>query len=103
MLPSTVALRSSAAAIRRPAAQFATQRASVGSIGLGVAGKRFNTNTTASGKPKLRFRFGLRDIPVETYPVVFVVAAACVGAGIALGRQIWSGDLRLKPSGPAKP
>ncbi|WVO19995.1 uncharacterized protein IAS62_001285 [Cryptococcus decagattii] len=70
---------------------------------LGGVAKRFNSTSPGprSDKPKLVFRFGLRDIPVELYPILFVTGAACVGGGVALGRQIYLGDLRFKPTGPA--
>ncbi|OCF38385.1 hypothetical protein I317_07853, partial [Kwoniella heveanensis CBS 569] len=45
------------------------------------------------------FRFGLRDIPVELYPMAFVVGAACIGAGFAVGRHFYLDGLRVGPSG----
>ncbi|KAI5452555.1 hypothetical protein NCC49_000717 [Naganishia albida] len=58
------------------------------------------TGDRADSKAKLVFRFGLRDIPVELYPMLVVVVAACVGGTFALARQFYkdSSDFRLLPS-----
>ncbi|WWD17706.1 hypothetical protein CI109_102147 [Kwoniella shandongensis] len=108
MYPSTTILRQTQSALRTSALRrpiTAARPASVSSLGLGIAGKRWNTQEQRGGKSKLIFRFGLRDIPVELYPMAFVVAAACVGAGIAVGRQslfhsptVYRGDLRTGPT-----
>ncbi|WVN85378.1 uncharacterized protein L203_100523 [Cryptococcus depauperatus CBS 7841] len=102
MISTSIALRNTSAvfrpAFRRPVAIGARPQSSISPLGLGVAGRRWNTQDQRGGKSKLIFRFGLRDIPVELYPMAFVVAAACVGAGIAIGRQLYTGDLRTGPS-----
>ncbi|KAK8866090.1 hypothetical protein IAR55_001241 [Kwoniella newhampshirensis] len=101
MFPTNTILRQTSSALRpalsRPIAA-ARPQGSVNALGLGIAGRRWNTQESRGGKSKLIFRFGLRDIPVELYPMAFVVAAACVGAGIAVGRQFYRGDLRTGPS-----
>lgn len=33
------------------------------------------------------FRFGLKDVPVELYPMFVVVVAACLGGAYAVGRH----------------
>ncbi|KAK6905876.1 hypothetical protein L486_08159 [Kwoniella mangroviensis CBS 10435] len=95
MFPSTIALRQSSTALRRPV----LRSTSIASTGLGIAGRRWNTQEQRGGKSKLIFRFGLRDIPVELYPMAFVVAAACVGAGFAVGRHFYLDGLRIGPTG----
>ncbi|WWC58756.1 uncharacterized protein I303_101300 [Kwoniella dejecticola CBS 10117] len=100
MFPSTIALRQSASALRQPVARAAFRpQGSIGSTGLGIAGRRWNTQEQRGGKSKLIFRFGLRDIPVELYPMAFVVGAACVGAGFAVGRHFYLDGLRVGPTG----
>ncbi|WVW82478.1 hypothetical protein I302_104489 [Kwoniella bestiolae CBS 10118] len=99
MFPSTAALRQTSTALRAPALRTAVPRTSIASTGLGIAGRRWNTQEQRGGKSKLIFRFGLRDIPVELYPMAFVVAAACVGAGFAVGRHFYLDGLRVGPTG----
>jgi len=60
--------------------------------------RRWATQDNRGGKSKLIFRFGLRDVPVELYPMAFVVAAACVGAAFAVARHFYLDGLRLGPS-----
>ncbi|ORY34310.1 hypothetical protein BCR39DRAFT_556701 [Naematelia encephala] len=50
------------------------------------------------GKSKLIFRFGWRDIPIELYPMGFVVLAGVVGATIAITRHFYLDGLRLGPT-----
>ncbi|WVF70327.1 hypothetical protein IAT40_005117 [Kwoniella sp. CBS 6097] len=101
MFPTTAALRQTSSALRRPAmrATALPPTHNIASTGLGIAGRRWNTQEQRGGKSKLVFRFGLRDMPVELYPMAFVVAAACVGAGIAIGRHFYLDGLRVGPSG----
>ncbi|KAK1925454.1 hypothetical protein DB88DRAFT_509117 [Papiliotrema laurentii] len=61
--------------------------------------KRFAQLDNRGGKPKLIFRIGLKDVPVELYPMAFVVAAGCCGGLFAIGRHFWLDGLRTGPSG----
>ncbi|OXC64246.1 hypothetical protein AYX13_06310 [Cryptococcus neoformans] len=88
-------------ALHRPAGVVDSSQTLLTSSRLGRVTKRFSSSGPRTDKPKLVFRFGLRDIPVELYPILFVTGAACVGGGVALGRQLYLGDLRFKPTGPA--
>ncbi|WVQ82703.1 hypothetical protein IAT38_004835 [Cryptococcus sp. DSM 104549] len=107
MIPTSSVLRNTTTALRpalrRPvvgAGAALTPRAAVATPGLGIAGRRWNTEEQRGGRSKLIFRFGPKDIPVELYPMAFVVLAACVGAGVAIGKQFYSGDLRTGPNKP---
>ncbi|WWC86421.1 uncharacterized protein L201_001298 [Kwoniella dendrophila CBS 6074] len=103
MFPSTVALRQTSTALRGPILRTSIPRGSITSTtGLGIAGRRWNTQEQRGGKSKLIFRFGLKDIPVELYPMAFVVGAACVGAGFAVGRHFYLDGLRVGPSAKEK-
>lgn len=98
------AIRSASRTVARPAtAQSAFIRSTTPlSLSRGNVlnvGKRFNTQESRGGKSKLIFRFGLRDIPVELYPMAFVVGAACVGAGFAVARHFYVDGLRVAPAG----
>ncbi|KAL1407476.1 hypothetical protein Q8F55_006909 [Vanrija albida] len=64
----------------------ATARTGLGA-NQAVAGRRFTAIDTRGGKPKLIFRFGMKDIPVELYPLGFVVSIALVGGVVAAGRH----------------
>ncbi|KAH8078335.1 hypothetical protein HD553DRAFT_319877 [Filobasidium floriforme] len=59
-----------------------------------------NAGNRTDDKAKLAFRFGLKDIPVELYPMLVCVVAACVGGGYALARQLYKdgSDLRMLPN-----
>ncbi|KAL7420646.1 hypothetical protein Q5752_004597 [Cryptotrichosporon argae] len=77
MLAPTAA-RSLRASLARPALSARLQpRLAADS----VVARRWNTTDTGprGGKSKLIFRFGLKDIPVELYPVGFIVSVAVVG------------------------
>ncbi|KAJ9111632.1 hypothetical protein QFC19_000988 [Naganishia cerealis] len=50
--------------------------------------------------PKLVFRFGLRDIPIELYPMLIVVVAACAGGSFALARQFYKDSSDVSPAPP---
>ncbi|EJT50253.1 hypothetical protein A1Q2_04677 [Trichosporon asahii var. asahii CBS 8904] len=65
--------------------------------------RRWTQVDTRGGKPKLLFRFGLKDVPVELYPLAFCVGVAGLGGVAALGRQMANGTLRLKRDGRADP
>ncbi|WRT64311.1 uncharacterized protein IL334_001243 [Kwoniella shivajii] len=97
MFPTNAALRQTASALQRPVLRSALPHGSISSTGLGIAGRRWNTQEQRGGKSKLIFRFGLRDIPVELYPMAFVVGAACIGAGFAVGRHFYLDGLRTGP------
>ncbi|TXT14963.1 uncharacterized protein COLE_01156 [Cutaneotrichosporon oleaginosum] len=47
-----------------------------------VAGRRWTSIEHRGGKSKLIYRFGMKDIPVELYPLGFVVSMAVVGGAI---------------------
>ncbi|RSH83449.1 uncharacterized protein EHS24_007134 [Apiotrichum porosum] len=67
-----------------------------------VAGRRFTAIDTRGGKSKLIYRFGMKDIPVELYPLGFVVGMGLIGGLAASARHFMiDGDLRLKRSGSA--
>ncbi|TXT09135.1 hypothetical protein VHUM_02609 [Vanrija humicola] len=58
-----------------------------------VAGRRFTSIDTRSGKSKLIFRFGMKDVPVELYPLGFVVSLALVGG--VVGESRWWRSARV--------
>ncbi|RXK39253.1 hypothetical protein M231_03473 [Tremella mesenterica] len=60
---------------------------------LRLAQRRWNTEDARGGKSKLVFRFNIKDIPVELYPIFFVVAAALVGATVAMGKHPTHGSI----------
>ncbi|WVR06020.1 hypothetical protein IAU60_003048 [Kwoniella sp. DSM 27419] len=98
MFPTTAALRQTSSALRRPVLRASLPAQGISSTGLGIAGRRWNTQEQRGGKSKLIFRFGIKDIPVELYPMAFVVAAACIGAGFAVGRHFYLDGLRVAPT-----
>ncbi|BEJ16212.1 hypothetical protein CspHIS471_0508170 [Cutaneotrichosporon sp. HIS471] len=65
-----------------------------------VAGRRWTSIEHRNGKSKLIYRFGMKDIPVELYPLGFIVSMGLFGGVIAIGRHfIVDGELRLHRSG----
>ncbi|WOO78525.1 uncharacterized protein LOC62_02G002072 [Vanrija pseudolonga] len=65
----------------------ATTRTGLGA-NQAVAGRRFTAVDTRGGKSKLIFRFGMKDIPVELYPLGFVVSIALVAGGVAPSQAV---------------
>ncbi|KAJ9126386.1 hypothetical protein QFC24_002124 [Naganishia onofrii] len=111
----------SAGASMRPMA-FRAERQVLGRQTRGYSADRVGDKNDS--KSKLVFRFGLKgesfstgsmalrcraegrflqpiDIPIELYPMLVVVVAACAGGSFALARQFYkdSSDFRLVPSG----
>ncbi|RSH92976.1 hypothetical protein EHS25_008424 [Saitozyma podzolica] len=86
MLPTQIARAAQKPAQMAAMRGLARPQMKVSNVGLGGA-RRWNQEEARGGKPKLIFRFGLRDVPVELYPMAFVVGAACVGAAFAIGRH----------------
>ncbi|GMK55505.1 hypothetical protein CspeluHIS016_0205610 [Cutaneotrichosporon spelunceum] len=65
-----------------------------------VAGRRWTSIEHRNGKSKLIYRFGMKDIPVELYPLGFVVSMGLVGGVIAIGRHFAiDSELRLHRQG----
>ncbi|GHJ89777.1 hypothetical protein NliqN6_6179 [Naganishia liquefaciens] len=98
MFPSVArtGLRSAGASVRPMA--FRAERQVLARQTRGYSADRTGDKTDA--KSKLVFRFGLRDIPIELYPMLIVVVMACAGGTFALARQFYkdSSDFRLLPS-----
>ncbi|GFZ45537.1 hypothetical protein JCM24511_03263 [Saitozyma sp. JCM 24511] len=88
MLPTQIARAAQKPAQMAAMRGLARPQMKVSNVGLGGA-RRWNQEEARGGKPKLIFRFGLRDVPVELYPMAFVVGAACVGAAFAVGRHFY--------------
>ncbi|ORX37411.1 hypothetical protein BD324DRAFT_448418 [Kockovaella imperatae] len=86
MIPTSavLGLRMATPVLSRPLA-----RAPALKNGQMIIAKRFNTPENRGGRSKLIFRFGLRDLPVELYPIAFITAVALVGAGVAIGRHLY--------------
>ncbi|KAK4685616.1 hypothetical protein P7C73_g4528, partial [Tremellales sp. Uapishka_1] len=103
MIPTTAFLRQTAPGLRTAMARPLVHIRAPAPKGLGIAGQRFNMEESRGGKSKLIFRFGLKDVPTELYPMMFVVGAAVVGATFAIGRHFWLDGLRLTPSGGKSP